>query len=41
VYEAYKRTLVVETYVWREDDWGLTALRRFPRGHEPLQVEPA
>jgi 3',5'-cyclic AMP phosphodiesterase CpdA len=40
VYEARDDQLVVETYVWRDEDWGLTALRRFPRGREPLQVEP-
>ena len=32
VYEATADALAVETYVWREDDWGLTAERRFPRG---------
>jgi 3',5'-cyclic AMP phosphodiesterase CpdA len=41
VYEAHDDKLVVETYVWREQDWGLTAVRRFPRGSEPLQVQPA
>jgi 3',5'-cyclic AMP phosphodiesterase CpdA len=41
VYEASVDSLVVETYVWREDDWGLTAARRFPRGREPLRTEPA
>jgi 3',5'-cyclic AMP phosphodiesterase CpdA len=41
VYEAHEHELVVATYVWREDDWGLTALRRFPRGRRPLQIEPA
>jgi len=41
VYEAQEDQLVVETYVWREDDWGLTALRRFPRGSEPLNIQPA
>ena len=41
VYEAHERELVVETYVWRENDWGLTAIRRFPRGSEPLKIEPA
>ena len=33
--------LTVETYIWREDDWGLTALRRFPRGRGPLAAQPA
>jgi len=41
VYEARERELFVETYVWREEDWGLTALRRFPRGRQPLQTAPA
>ncbi|MFI5039632.1 MAG: metallophosphoesterase family protein [Solirubrobacterales bacterium] len=39
VYGADERTLVVDTYIWRDDDWGLTATRRFPRGMEPLTVE--
>lgn len=38
VYEAREDELSVETYVWREDDWGLTATRRFPRGREPLRA---
>jgi 3',5'-cyclic AMP phosphodiesterase CpdA len=41
VYEASDDTLLVQTYVWREDDWGLTATRRFPRGREPLRTAPA
>jgi 3',5'-cyclic AMP phosphodiesterase CpdA len=40
VYEASAHSLLVQTYVWRDDDWGLTATRRFPRGREPLQIEP-
>jgi 3',5'-cyclic AMP phosphodiesterase CpdA len=39
VYEVSDHTLRVETHVWREDDWGLTAVRHFPRGREPLAVE--
>jgi 3',5'-cyclic AMP phosphodiesterase CpdA len=39
VYDADERSLSVQTYVWREDDWGLTAVRRFPRGRKPLAVE--
>ncbi|MDX6481588.1 MAG: hypothetical protein QOG85_2098, partial [Gaiellaceae bacterium] len=27
VYRADERTLTVDTYIWREDDWGLTAVR--------------
>jgi len=41
VYTVRDDSLVVETYVWRENDWGLTATRTFPRGSEPLAVEPA
>ncbi len=40
VYEASADSLLVQTYVWRGDDWGLTATRTFPRGREPLQIEP-
>jgi hypothetical protein len=38
VYEAGTETLLVETYTWRDDDWGLTGIRRFPRGRAPLTV---
>src|SRR5215218_6362027 len=41
VYEADERSLLVQTYVWRDQDWGLTAARRFPRGRQPLRIEPA
>ena len=41
VYVAEDETLLVQTYVWRDDDWGLTATRTFPRGREPLRTEPA
>ena len=41
VYESLPDSLAVETYVWREDDWGLTAARLFPRGRSPLRVGPA
>jgi 3',5'-cyclic AMP phosphodiesterase CpdA len=40
VYECEQDEVRIETYVWRDDDWGLTAVRRFPRGREPLAVEP-
>jgi 3',5'-cyclic AMP phosphodiesterase CpdA len=40
VYRADERTLTAETYIWREDAWGLTAVRTFPRGREPLAVDP-
>jgi 3',5'-cyclic AMP phosphodiesterase CpdA len=41
VYTADERTLRVETYIWREDDWGLTAVRTFARGRKPLAVDSA
>jgi 3',5'-cyclic AMP phosphodiesterase CpdA len=40
VYEIEETSLRVETYVWRDTDWGLTAERQFPRGREPLESEP-
>jgi 3',5'-cyclic AMP phosphodiesterase CpdA len=40
VYEIDEHTLSMQTYIWRVDDWGLTAERRFPRGREPLDVDP-
>jgi len=39
VYEAADHVVHVQTYVWREDDWGLTAERTFPRGRRPLSIE--
>jgi 3',5'-cyclic AMP phosphodiesterase CpdA len=39
LYESDADTIHVHTYVWRDDDWGLTAVRRFARGREPLRVE--
>jgi 3',5'-cyclic AMP phosphodiesterase CpdA len=41
VYEIGDDRLEIETYVWRDDDWALTAERLFPRGREPLETEPA
>jgi 3',5'-cyclic AMP phosphodiesterase CpdA len=41
VYVCEEDALTVETYIWREDDWGLTALRRFPRGRGPLATQSA
>ena len=32
VYEAEPDELRVLTYVWRDGDWALAAVRRFPRG---------
>jgi hypothetical protein len=39
VYRAEDETLSVDTYIWRQDDWGLTAVRTFPRGRRPLALE--
>jgi 3',5'-cyclic AMP phosphodiesterase CpdA len=39
VYDFDDASLTVQTYVWRDEDWGLTAVRRFGRGREPLAVE--
>jgi hypothetical protein len=39
VYECDVQTIRVDTYVWRDDDWGLTAVRRFARGRKPLALE--
>jgi 3',5'-cyclic AMP phosphodiesterase CpdA len=36
VYEAAEATVTVWTYIWRDDDWALTAERLFPRGMRPL-----
>ena len=41
VYEIEDDALHIQTYVWRDTDWGLTAERLFPRGREPLASEPA
>ena len=39
VYEVGDDTLLVQTYIWRGGDWGLTAQRVFARGLGPLSVE--
>jgi 3',5'-cyclic AMP phosphodiesterase CpdA len=39
LYRADEHTLKAETYVWRDEDWGLTAVRTFARGRQPLAVE--
>jgi 3',5'-cyclic AMP phosphodiesterase CpdA len=41
VYEVERDYLRIQTYVWRDTDWGLTAERHFPRGREALASEPA
>ena len=40
VYETTSDAVRVQTYVWRDDDWGLTAERLFGRGPKPLALEP-
>lgn len=40
LYEIGRERVRVFTFIWREDGWGLTAVRRFPRGREPLAFEP-
>ena len=39
VYEIEDACLRIQTYIWRDTDWGLTAERQFPRGREPLETE--
>ena len=39
VYSADERRIRVETYIWRDDGWGLTGLRVFARGREPLAAD--
>lgn len=39
VYDAADEELTIRTYMWREDGWGLTAVRTFPLGREPLAFE--
>ncbi len=39
VYEIDEEALRILTYIWRDDGWGLTAVRTFPRGREPLAFE--
>jgi len=36
VHEADETELRTHTYVWRDGTWGLTGVRRFPRGAAPL-----
>ncbi len=39
VYDVADEALRALTYIWREDGWGLTAVRTFPRGRKPLAFE--
>jgi len=41
VYDVEESCLRIQTYIWRDTDWALTAERQFPRGREPLGSEPA
>ena len=41
LYLVDDRSLDVHTYVWQRGQWALTAIRAFPRGRVPLEVEPA
>jgi 3',5'-cyclic AMP phosphodiesterase CpdA len=41
VYECVEGSIRIQTYIWREDDWELTAVRTFGRGRERLVVEQA
>src|SRR2546427_9917490 len=41
MYEIEDAYLRVQTYVWRESEWALTAEREFPRGTVPLELQPA
>jgi 3',5'-cyclic AMP phosphodiesterase CpdA len=36
VYDVGPEALRILTYIWRDDGWGLTAVRTFPRGREAL-----
>ena len=36
VYDIGERSLTVNTHIWRDGDWGLTAQRTFPRGYGVL-----
>ena len=39
VYEIEDACLAIQTYIWRDTEWALTATRQFPRGREPLETE--
>jgi 3',5'-cyclic AMP phosphodiesterase CpdA len=41
IYEIEDGHVRVETYVWRDTEWALTAERQFPRGITPLESQPA
>jgi 3',5'-cyclic AMP phosphodiesterase CpdA len=39
VYEVADEALRILTYIWRDDGWGLVAVRTVPRGNDPLAFE--
>jgi 3',5'-cyclic AMP phosphodiesterase CpdA len=39
VYEIEEASLSVQTYIWRDTEWALTATRRFPGSRETLETE--
>ena len=39
LYDLSDDAIEIKTYIWRMGDWGLTAVRHFPLGREPLAVE--
>ena len=39
VYDIADEALRALTYIWRDDGWGLIAVRTFPRGNEPLAFD--
>jgi 3',5'-cyclic AMP phosphodiesterase CpdA len=41
VYDAGADEIGTSTYVWRASEWGLTAVRRFPRGAAALVQRPS
>jgi 3',5'-cyclic AMP phosphodiesterase CpdA len=41
VYDADERAIGVETYIWRREDWALTARREFPRGPDLSPAGPS
>jgi 3',5'-cyclic AMP phosphodiesterase CpdA len=40
VYDTDERSITVQSHIWRGGDWGLTAIRQFPRGAGVLLASP-
>ena len=40
VYDVEDACLKIQTFIWQDTDWGLTAERQFPRGRHALATEP-